>query len=125
MNRSRLWVVIGVVGYAALASSVVMAFLTGYRGQVGPQIADFFQSTYWGVQLAGVVLSVGGSIGMSKKLTDRAAVYLGAILIFGALLAGLFVGEEILNVHSRESAMLFPVLFFFLDGAILVVGGLS
>jgi hypothetical protein len=46
-----------------------MGFLVDHHWYVTYQIAEWFEETFWWVQLAGAVLSVIAGIGMAKTLT--------------------------------------------------------
>jgi hypothetical protein len=86
------------------------------------QIAEWFDASFWWVQLAGVVLSVIAGIGMAKSLTDTLALRIGAGLILAGL--PLIVAEggpsAIFNIHDWEIALVLPLLVTFLDGTILI-----
>jgi hypothetical protein len=120
MNRSKLSVTVASVGFAVVATSVVMAFLADHHWYVTYQIALFFERAMWWVQLAGALVAVIGSIGMSAYLTERAAVRLGITLIaigLPLLLAGAWA------IHDWTISLLLPSLVVLFDGAVLVVVG--
>jgi hypothetical protein len=121
MNRSKLSVVTASVGFAFVAASVVMAFLTDHHWLVTFQIALLFESTMWWVQLAGVALAVIGCIAMSACLTPRAASRVGIALISAGLLLPLLSGgiSAVLNIHDWTIALLLPVLLALFAGTML------
>lgn len=125
MNRSRVWLAIGGAGFAALAISVMMAFLADHHWLVTYRLADVFDGMWGWVQLAGVVLSVIGCIRMAVTLSQRAQLVAGSTLILiGLFLPLLFGGVlAILNVHDWKVSLLLPELFVLLNGAILGLHG--
>jgi hypothetical protein len=117
MNRARLSVTIGGIGFTVVALSVVMAFLVDHDWYVTYQTGLLFERTMWWVQLAGMVLAVIGSIGMSACLTQRATSRVGVAFIAAGLLLALLFGSDLLNVHDWMISLLLPVLLLLSAGA--------
>ena len=123
MNHPKLWISAGAAGVAAVALSVVMAWLVdngGYYGYAGYQVLLTFERTLWWFQLFGAVLLIIGCIGMSVILPGRIALLIGFSGIPVALVVTLlFGGTGILNVHSWTIALLLPLLLVFLNSVLL------
>ena len=109
-----------------MTCSAVMAFLADHHWYVTYQIAEWFDESFWWVQLAGAILSIIAGIGMAKNLTDTLASRIGVGLILAGLLLIVFAGgpSAIFNIHDWEIALVLPVLITFLDGTILIYIGL-
>lgn len=99
-----------------------MGFLADHHWYVTDQLADWFDETFWWVQLAGVVLSVIAGVGMAKSLTDTLALRIGAGLFLVGLLVVVLGGgpSTIFNVHDWEIVLVLPLLVLFLDGTVLI-----
>jgi hypothetical protein len=105
-----------------MACSAAMGFLADHHWYVTNQLAEWFDETFWWVQLAGAVLSVISGIGMAKSLTDTLALRIGAGLILAGLLVVVLGGgpSDIFNVHDWEIVLVLPLLVMFLDGTVLI-----
>jgi hypothetical protein len=125
-NRPKFWLALATVGFAIMTCSAVMAFLADHHWYVTYQIAEWFDESFWWVQLAGAILSIIAGIGMAKNLTDTLASRIGVGLILAGLLLIVFAGgpSAIFNIHDWEIALVLPVLITFLDGTILIYIGL-
>jgi len=107
-----------------MAVSVVMAYLVDHHWYVTYQVALLFGRTFWWVQLAGVLLSVIGCVGMAANITARAALLIGvAFVATGLLLPLWFGGLSILNVHDWRFSLFLPVLLVFFEGTMLGIVG--
>jgi hypothetical protein len=116
MNRARLSVAIGSVGFAAIVVSVVMSFLVDHHWYATYQIALLFERAIWWVQLVGVTLAVTGCIGMSAGLAPRVASRVGIAFIATSLLLTLLFGSSLLNIHDWMISLLLPVLLLLFAG---------
>jgi hypothetical protein len=127
MNRLTLSLAAAGTGLAALILSIVMAFVVdhgGFYGHPSYQVLLTFDRTVWWLQFFGGMLSAIGCFGMSAKLPERMALVIGFSGILFALLATLWFGSEILNVHSWTIALLMPLFLAFLNFGVLSVVGL-
>jgi hypothetical protein len=127
MNRLTLSLAAAGTWLAALILSIVMAFVVdhgGFYGHPSYQVLLTFDKTVWWLQFFGGMLSAIGCFGMSAKLPERMALVIGFSGILFALLATLWFGSEILNVHSWTIALLMPLFLAFLNFGVLSVVGL-
>jgi hypothetical protein len=122
MNRSRLSVTIGSIGFTLVAASVVMAFLVDHHWYVTYQTALSFERTMWWVQLAGALLAIVGCVGMSAFLPKGAALRTGLTFMAIGLILPLLFGA-ILNIHDWEISLLLPMVLVLFDGAMLGIVG--
>ncbi len=123
MSKPKSWAATTSAGFALVAGSVLMAFLADHPG-TGYEASLFLGRNVWWVQLAGIVLSVVGCIGLLVNLKPRAASLVGlALIATDLLLLVLFDGRSIPNVHSWNIVLLFPLLLVFFNGAMLAIVG--
>jgi|GEM_PF-4488482 len=127
MRSPKLWSIVASVGFGAVACSIAMAFLSDHHWLVPDAVADLFDNIFWWVQLAGVVLSATGCVGMSKTLSETLRVRIGLALIAATLLLIILAGgpSGILTIHDWTIALFLPVLVTTLGGILLTVAGLS
>lgn len=110
-----------------MACSAAMGLLADRHWYATSQIAEWFDQTFWLVQLAGVVLSVIAGIGMAKSFTHTLALRIGTGLILVGLLVVVLGGgpSYILDFHDPKIVLLVPLLVIFLDGTVLIYTSLS
>ena len=127
MNRLKLSLAAAGAGFAALILSIMMAFVVdhgGYYGHPSYQVLLTFETAVWWLQFFGGMLSAIGCFGMSEKLAERMALIVGFSGMLFALLATLWFGLEILNVHSWTIALFMPLFLAFFNFGVLSVVGL-
>lgn len=123
MNRPKLSATIAAVGFAAMVSSVLMAFLADHHWYVTYQIALLFEGMWGWAQLTGAGLAIIGSIGMAFYVTRKNTFRVGVALIILGLLLSLVFGGSIFNIHDWAISLLLPVMLSLFAGTVLAVGG--
>src|SRR5262249_9889792 len=127
MGHRRLSTVTTSAGLALTACSVLMAFLADHHWLIGYDAMLFFERSITWVQLAGLLLLVGGSLWVAVTQKPRLNVQLGSAFCTTALLLPWVFGgySAIMNVHSWTFALLFPLLLLAFSGALLAIIGLA
>ena len=123
-NRLKLWAATAGAGFALIAASVFMAFLSSYHSYVGYERSLRLEAWEWRVQAAGIVSFVGGGIGLLASLAPGATLRTGVVLIGTGVIVCLVFGTFILEVQDWGIVLIFPVLLILLGGSVFVIVGI-
>ena len=123
-NRLKLWAATAGAGFALIAASVFMAFLSSYHSYVGYERSLRLEAWEWRVQAAGIVSFVVGGIGLLASLAPGAAIRTGVALIGTGVIVCLVFGTFILEVQDWGIVLIFPVLLILLGGSVFVIVGI-
>lgn len=123
-NRLKLWAATAGAGFALIAASVFMAFLSSYHSYVGYERSLRLEAWEWRVQAAGIVSFVVGGIGLLASLAPGATLRTGVVLIGTGVIVCLVFGTFILEVHDWGIVLIFPVLLILLGGSVFVIVGI-
>jgi hypothetical protein len=125
MNHARTSVATTSAGLVIAACSVLMAFLADHHWLIGYDMMLVFERTFLWVQIAGLVVFIGGCTWLSVRVSPDVALFVGVAFAVMASLVPLVFGGYfvILNVHSWTVALCAPLIILFVSGALLAVAG--
>jgi hypothetical protein len=112
-------------GLAVVACSVLMAFLADHYWLIGYDTMLLFEKAFLWVQIAGLVMFIGGCLWLVVRLSPQVALFVGIAFAGTASLLPLLFGGylAILNVHSWTVTLLPPLIILFVCGVLLAAGG--
>jgi hypothetical protein len=132
----RVWRVVFATGLVALVGGLPMCFVANDYSRFHISYAElmFLDKLIWPVLLAGVVLSIIGSMGILIRLSPKTAVPLGVGSIFVSVIVPVVFEDlfylSVFSVHSWTMIFIVPVVLgvfigviFTLDGSIRAVFG--